>query len=402
MTRLTWLVSFVGACMAAASAPAFGADARQMPSVMESLSPPACGVGLVPEPPIVPLESVQRGPVEPDSAPAAGTTVDILIAYTTQAKDGAGGEAAMQDLISRMIDDANAVFVNSQIDVHLRLVHVLEVDYAESGSMPTDLSRLQNPTDGIMDEVHAARDTYGADLVCLLVHTGDYLGYAYITSTEASAFSVVGWGSAAAPSYIFAHEIGHNLGAGHARPVGPRGKYDYSYCYWDQGTPSQWRTVAASYGGALIPYFSNPNVLYNGQPIGVDSSDVAHSADNARTISLHAPIVAAFRNTVVAVPPAESVGLLRAGILLANHPNPFRRATAIPYELRERDRVSVTIVDIRGRKIRDLVGAIQGPGRFAADWDGRTEDGALVPSGIYLCRLEFGGYAQSRLVAFLR
>ena len=392
MARLTWLMALVGACTVAAATLASSAPS----------SVPTCGVGLVPEPPIAPLVSAQARASDPQSTPAAGTTVDILIAYTTQAKDGAGGEAAIQDVIAHMFDDANGVLANSGIDVHLRLVHALEVDYAESGSTPTDLARLQSPTDGIMDEVHAARDAYGADLVCLLVHTGDYLGYAYITSLEASAFSVVGWGSAAAPSYIFAHEIGHNLGAGHARPVGPKGKYNYSYDYWDQGTPSQWRTVAASYGGALIPYFSNPNVLYNGQSIGVDSSDVDHSADNARTISLHAPIVAAFRNTVVAAPPSENAGLLRPGTLLANVPNPFRRSTSIPYQLRERELVRVSIVDIRGRKIRDLVAAMQGPGRFATEWDGRARDGALVPSGVYLCRLEVAGYAATRPLAFLR
>ena len=383
MTRLTWLMAFVGACTAAT-----GASASSLP---------ACGVGLVPEPPIAPFVSMHAKSIEPESTPTAGTTVDILIAYTSQTKVEVGGEAATLNLIGRMMDDANAVFVNSQIDVQLRLVHALEVGYEESGSLPTDMARLQNPTDGIMDEAHAARDTYGADLVSLLVSTGDYLGYAYIASLEASAFSVVTWGAAEAPTYIFAHEIAHNLGAGHARPVGPKGKYDYSYCYWDQGDPSQWRTVAATYGGELIPYFSNPNLLYNGQPIGVDSSDVDHSADNARTISLHAPIVAAFRNSVVAVS-----STLRPCVLLANHPNPFRRATVIPYELRKQDRVSVAIFDIRGRKVRDLISAIQGPGRFTVDWDGRTEGGAFVSSGVYLCRLEVNGYTQTRPLAFLR
>ena len=56
----------------------------------------------------------------------------------------------------------------SAITPRLNLVHAAEVSYVESGFYSLDLSRLQAPGDGYMDDVHPLRDTYGADAVVLL------------------------------------------------------------------------------------------------------------------------------------------------------------------------------------------------------------------------------------------
>jgi hypothetical protein len=364
----------------------------------------SCGIAAVPEDfdghPGFAL-SAAAGAVAP--AATADSEIDILVAYTAAARVGAGGTDAIRALSALAMGETNAALLNSQAGAQLRLVQCVEVSYAESGSSPTDLARLANRADGTMDEIHSIRDAYGADLVSLLTHTGDYLGYAYITATPQTAFSVVGWGSATAPAYIFAHEVGHNLGAGHARPVGPAGKFDYSYGYWDQHDPSAWRTIVAQYGGELIPYYSNPRVAFNGQPTGVDASDVANSADNARTVSLHASLVSNFRTAVVGTDPSVHSGRSASPFTLwPNHPNPCNPRTVIPYVLRSREHVDLTILDVRGRRVRRLVGAVQDAGRYSPIWDGFDDDGVAAPSGAYLYRIAVGGLAQSRRLVLLR
>ena len=70
--------------------------------------------------------------------------------------------------------------------------------HTPTGLLNTDLSRLQNPSDGSMDNVHTLRDQYGADLVSLLTTTNDAGGLASTMqhpshNFESSGFNVNVW-----------------------------------------------------------------------------------------------------------------------------------------------------------------------------------------------------------------
>src|ERR1051325_4294373 len=54
--------------------------------------------------------------------PAPIAVVDVMILYTPQARDGAGGPIAIQNAIDLAMLEANQVFQNSQIHARLRLV----------------------------------------------------------------------------------------------------------------------------------------------------------------------------------------------------------------------------------------------------------------------------------------
>jgi hypothetical protein len=72
-------------------------------------------------------------------------------------------------------------------------------------------------------------------------------------------------------------------------------------------------------------------------------------------------------------------------------PNPFSQATAIRFELDERGEVNLSIHDVEGRLVRELVGEVRPPGCHSVTWDGRDLTGAEVSAGIYFVRLESGG-----------
>jgi len=79
--------------------------------------------------------------------------------------------------------------------------------------------------------------------------------------------------------------------------------------------------------------------------------------------------------------------------LLQNYPNPFQAgiaATQIRYELPINSSIKISIYNVSGQLIRVLFDGRQNAGRYAATWDGRTIDGRLAPSGVYLIRMEAG------------
>jgi len=245
----------------------------------------------------------------------AGSTIDVMVVYTTAAKNANGGQTGIEALIDLGIALANTALTNSQINTQFRLVHTAEVAYAESGNYSTDLSRLRSTTDGIMDEVHAWRNTHKADLVALIEdNLGGVCGVAYVmTNVSAgfagSAFSVTQ--DSCVSSYTLAHEMGHNMGSQHDRAEGGTGAYPYSFGHKE---PGKFRTIMSypcSPSCSRINHFSNPNVLYQGTwPTGVDHTvNPANSADNARAFGNALSAIANFRNSGDTTPPAAPTNL---------------------------------------------------------------------------------------------
>lgn len=229
----------------------------------------------------------------------ARTRIDVLVVYTAEARIAAGGSAGIISRIDAAITQGNQAFVNSGADSELNLVHSEEISYTETGSMSTEITRLQNKSDGYMDNVHTIRNTYGADLVVLLTgrkDTGGIAGVGYLMTPVGSyfeqyAFSVTRQDQAL--FYTFIHEIGHNMGSHHdSGNASGNAAYPYSYGYRFHAGGTQYRTVMAYAPGTRIGYFSNPDVSYSGTPTGTAE------ADNSRSIRNTKPTVAAFREEV--------------------------------------------------------------------------------------------------------
>ncbi len=74
--------------------------------------------------------------------------------------------------------------------------------------------------------------------------------------------------------------------------------------------------------------------------------------------------------------------------LSPNYPNPFNPETRIRFALPATAHVSIVIFDIRGRKVRSLLDAVQNEGFRTVRWDGRDDFGRQVSSGTYLYYLK--------------
>ena len=91
-----------------------------------------------------------------------------------------------------------------------------------------------------------------------------------------------------------------------------------------------------------------------------------------------------------------------AATLYANAPNPFATSTQLRYELTESSRVTLTIYNLLGRKVRVLVDADQAPGRYSKLWNGTDGAGRTVPSGVYFYRLKAGAIEEGGKLLLLR
>ena len=265
--------------------------------------------------------------------------VDVLVAYTTEVMTRRGGENATLSMIDAAVAEANQAYQNSGIGLRLRLAGTVEVAYAGAGDLNADLSALRSTTDGKLDEIHALRNSLGADLVSLVTETDPgYCGMAYVltnpssASAAASGFSVVR--RTCMTGYSFAHELGHNMGSQHDwYTTASAGAYRYSHGHID--IDGGFRTIM-SYSNMCadqsrtctrIAYFSNPDVSRDGRRTGVpegtgttctpgNAANPPCDADNARSLNNTAQGVANFRASLytgaaVAFPPRNETFAFR-------------------------------------------------------------------------------------------
>ncbi len=303
-----------------------------------------------------PLASTPAGEASDTPAPSGGGfttrsaptdpvgTIDVMVICTAEARAGYGqNPAAFFAQAEACIADMNLRHSNSGTGATMRLMAADwdAAQYNEDADGGIDLDRLAYrsttvigcPTppngcepsspdpQGFMDNIHSLRDTYRADLVALIRQStwGNTLGVAYRPSTGASiqsgdsGFSVnARTGSLPLVGDIFAHELGHNLGACHdvaqtppsscsAVTANPHGKViscDRVFCtdYWH--TTMAYGPGDGCSASTLLPYWSNSSITYVtpfGCPnrlIGDSNSHVAFLILNTKDFASQARIAA--------------------------------------------------------------------------------------------------------------
>ena len=253
-----------------------------------------------------------------------GSVIDVLVIYPPMVRQAQGGHRAMRTLIDHDIASTNEAYRVSGVRQRIALAGAFEVDYPSEGAEESEqdgLKLLVGKSDGYMDEVHALRDSYAADLV--LFHTGDkevlvpnfneflILQDPMHQNAERFAFNSA---YSNRVQFKFAHFLGHNMGLVHQRGAYPHksGKFPYSHGYVlpkpsppnQQRAPAAWHTIMAWGSIDVIPRFSNPNHRYpdeTGAPLGIPGDDWSDSvdgpADVVRSLNNTRQAVANFRNS---------------------------------------------------------------------------------------------------------
>ena len=85
-----------------------------------------------------------------------------------------------------------------------------------------------------------------------------------------------------------------------------------------------------------------------------------------------------------------------------NYPNPFNPVTTLRYDLPEDGLVSITIYDMLGNVVNNLVNTNQSSGYKSVQWNATNNQGQPVSAGVYLYTIEAGDFRQTKKMILLK
>ncbi len=85
-----------------------------------------------------------------------------------------------------------------------------------------------------------------------------------------------------------------------------------------------------------------------------------------------------------------------------NHPNPFNPETVISFSLETGGKTTLIVYNLLGQRVSTIVDGFLQAGSHQVTWDSRDRTGELVPSGMYLYRLQSGEVNATRKMVIVR
>jgi hypothetical protein len=84
------------------------------------------------------------------------------------------------------------------------------------------------------------------------------------------------------------------------------------------------------------------------------------------------------------------------------YPNPFNPRTTLHYDLPEDGFVNITIYDMMGRVVSNLVSSQQNAGYKSIQWNATNNIGEPVSAGLYLYTIQAGKFRQTKKMVLLK
>ena len=148
--------------------------------------------------------------------------------------------------------------------------------------------------------------------------------------------------------------------------------------------------IGATGGSSRTSGFRQYGTLAQPTPTGVATES---------GFDLHAGFWKEWRGPATAI---EDESPVLADQLFQNYPNPFNPVTTIRYAVASQSPVELTIYNVRGQKVRRLVSESKSPGRYTVNWDGTSDQGTRVASGVYFYRIQIGTFSAVKKMVVLK
>ncbi len=82
--------------------------------------------------------------------------------------------------------------------------------------------------------------------------------------------------------------------------------------------------------------------------------------------------------------------VLRGYSVSNNYPNPFNSSTTVNYNVNEETDLSADIYNLLGQKVRTIKLGVKTAGSYKFTWNARDDEGAVLPSGLYILNVTDG------------
>jgi len=109
-----------------------------------------------------------------------------------------------------------------------------------------------------------------------------------------------------------------------------------------------------------------------------------------------------FMDEITALPSGLPGEALPPALALTAYPNPFNPQVTLRFALPAAGPLRLSIHDLAGRCVRELLDGVQPAGPQLQRWDGRDAAGRALPAGVYLARLATPAGSASRRLVLLK
>jgi hypothetical protein len=171
--------------------------------------------------------------------------------------------------------------------------------------------------------------------------------------------------------------------------------------YVDDSLVGTWYSAGSNeYKKWREEFFLIPKSLTNGKSqitIHIDASNSPSLWSEFRYVGY------VMKNVDAPVGVEDETGSLPADYkLLQNYPNPFNPSTTIEFSLPSSAPVNLSIYNILGERVAELLNSVKDAGNYKVVWNGKNSSGVQVPSGVYFYSLESESFRQTKKMLLLR
>ena len=267
---------------------------------------------------------------------AASNVIDVLVVYTKGAADTYGGDPTTR--INQLFQVTNQIYMDSGVDLEIRVANTLMVDYTDENTAETALQDITYNQHAAFDAVAAARSQSNADMVifyrpfkavqgnCGLAWVGGLDSEGDFSDSQIKDYMYAHVAFDACGDYMTAHELGHNMGLRHSRKQdGKGGTFHYALGH---GEDNKFTTIMAYQSAFNVDYwdgkvykFSSPLLTCKGSPCGVDRNNNVSGADAVYALNITAPQIANFYNAESNAGSSSSMSSSSSSSITSNVPS---------------------------------------------------------------------------------
>ena len=127
----------------------------------------------------------------------------------------------------------------------------------------------------------------------------------------------------------------------------------------------------------------------------IEITNVVVAGYNGKEVILDSPITSITEDFSNSEIPATTT-------LSTNYPNPFNPSTTFDFSLSKSGMVKLSIFDLNGKLVNQLVSQYKNPGNYSVTWNGTTNSGTQVASGEYIMQMIAPGFSDTKRMTLLK